>query len=622
MAEPEAETQQKSGGCCGCCKNKVAPDGPVKVSPDFWAEKKSCKDFSFCLLFLAFWVGMVVVLITAATNGNGNGVESLIYGKDHQGTTCGVDNLAKAPEGTSTGWDAVNLRAKPVLYFPLDGQNYDPNQDPSQVSLYGICHDECPATLAEFEYDCGCLDGTGAGCEDAGDRLPSRIESTTASGMTVDGAAVAAGTTHTEATCTTAGGGRTWDYETKLTNGIIDGKDTDGSKVCLTALGSKFGTRFPTKGFEEYGVSHDCVCEYAAQRDPAMGNCWKVDYPTKEVMYRCIPCADPSQADCTPKSTYQTKCVCTNNAEADGTFVEDGDVECSVATAPAGADCPGGTYYKYLLTTTLTQVQPDNAIGDAVSGGFATVIAYINDLFSCGQLIVVCGAVVAMCASWVWVFLLKLFVTPLVWITILSVLAGLAILTWVGLCKSGQLSEPAELMQAYASVGGSNATAYGIPLAPEGEAWLWTLLWIVCGISFFIAFVLLCMKLKKIRQATTVIKEASNALADMPLLIVFPVVPFIICLLIFTYFMIGAAFIWTAVRVRFFGCPPSDAQSRHRSNVLLCCRITSQWTILQKPWSQHPLTQQSRYLRTSLWCSTCSGIICSASCGQTSLFRR
>jgi hypothetical protein len=554
MAEPEAETQQKSGGCCGCCKNKVAPDGPVKVSPDFWAEKKSCKDFSFCLLFLAFWVGMVVVLITAATNGNGNGVESLIYGKDHQGTTCGVDNLAKAPEGTSAGWGAVNLRAKPVLYFPLDGQNYDPNQDPSQVSLYGICHDECPATLAEFEYDCGCLDGTGAGCEDAGDRLPSRIESTTASAMTVDGAPVAAGTTHTEATCTTAGGGRTWDYETKLTNGIIDGKDTDGSKVCLTALGSKFGTRFPTKGFEEYGVSHDCVCEYAASRSPAAGNCWKVDYPTKEVLYRCIPCADPSQPDCTPVKNYQTKCVCAATGELKADVpnewqngIAEGDVSCP--TNDAG--CSGG-YYKYLLTTVETQVQPDNAVGDKVSGGFATVVAYINDLFSCGSVIVVSGACIAMVVAWVWVFLLKLFVKPLVWITILAVLSGLAILTFVGLCKSGQLSDPEELIAAYASVGGSNATAYGIPLAPEAEAWIWSLLWIACGIGFFIAFVLLCMKQKQIRQATTVIQEASNALADMPLIIVFPVVPFILCLLIFTYFMMGAAFIWTAVRVHFF----------------------------------------------------------------------
>lgn len=542
------ESEKKSGGCCGCCNNKVAPSGPVKVSPDFWGDKKSCKDFSFCVLFLAFWVGMIIVLITAATNGNGNGVESLVYGKDHQGTTCGIDNLAKAAEGTSAGWDAVNLRAKPVLYFPLDGQNYDPNQDPSQVELYGICHNECPATLGEFEYDCGCLDGTGSGCKDPGELLEGpddgRIDTTKTN----------------ETTCVAAGGGRTWGYKTKVTAGVIAGKKDTESKVCLTALGTKFGTAFPSKGFAEYGVSHDCVCEYGANRDPAAGNCWKVDYPTKEVMYRCIPCADPTQADCTPKKSYQTKCVCANDKDVQHTVPN--DVACSNQDASPGTTCSGG-YYKYLLTTVETQVQPDNAIGDAVSGGFATVIAYINDLFSCGMLIVVCGAVIAMMVSWVWVFLLKLFVKPLVWITILAVLGGLAILTFVGMCKSGQLSSPDELLEAYASVGGSNATAYGIPLAPEAEAWIWSVLWIACGIAFFINFVLLCMKQKQIRQATTVIQEASNALADMPLIIVFPIVPFIICLLIFTYFMIGAAFIWTAVRVHFL-MPCLIRHSLHR----------------------------------------------------------
>jgi hypothetical protein len=30
----------KKGGCCGCCKGAVAPDGPVKVDPAFWGEKK------------------------------------------------------------------------------------------------------------------------------------------------------------------------------------------------------------------------------------------------------------------------------------------------------------------------------------------------------------------------------------------------------------------------------------------------------------------------------------------------------------------------------------------------------------------------------------------------------
>ena len=59
---------------------------------------------------------------------------------------------------------------------------------------------------------------------------------------------------------------------------------------------------------------------------PDASLCWKVDYPTKEVMYRCIPCADPSQADCTPEKVYQTKCVST--ADSSDTSIVAGDVAC------------------------------------------------------------------------------------------------------------------------------------------------------------------------------------------------------------------------------------------------------------------------------------------------------
>ena len=46
-----------TGGCC--CKGKVAPDGPVEVNPDYWADKRNCwsHDPCFCILFLAYWVG-------------------------------------------------------------------------------------------------------------------------------------------------------------------------------------------------------------------------------------------------------------------------------------------------------------------------------------------------------------------------------------------------------------------------------------------------------------------------------------------------------------------------------------------------------------------------------------
>ena len=44
------EDEGKTTGCC-CCKGKVAPDGPVEVNPDYWAEKRNCwsHDPCFCI---------------------------------------------------------------------------------------------------------------------------------------------------------------------------------------------------------------------------------------------------------------------------------------------------------------------------------------------------------------------------------------------------------------------------------------------------------------------------------------------------------------------------------------------------------------------------------------------
>ena len=53
-------------------------------------------------------------------------------------------------------------------------------------------------------------------------------------------------------------------------------------------------------------IKHDCVCEPPnSGREQA---CWKASYPTKNVAFRCIPCANPDAADCQVKTSYTTKC--------------------------------------------------------------------------------------------------------------------------------------------------------------------------------------------------------------------------------------------------------------------------------------------------------------------------
>ena len=567
-AEPAQEPAPASTGGCCCCRNKVAPDGPVEVNPEFWAEKRNgChklpQDPWFCCLLLAYWIGMVIVLLVAAGNGNGNGIESLLYGKDWQGSTCGVDNAAP-DAGAAIQFAAIDLSEKPKLFFPLEGQEMPPPADLSDVTLYGICHDECPDKLGKFELECGCLRTNPPlpgwkklqlGCEEPGADLSGAEFRRVARGP--GDAAIT-----TAEACATAGG--TWDFET---NTALTGKDTT-APACLTAQGVLFGTRFPTAGYAQYGASHDCVCDYT---DSA---CWDVTYPTKEIMHHCVPCEDPTQPDCQPPVDKQTKCV----DEVSGVIVAISAASCSplgasvnycagdrtccrsacVATnCPDGDDltpfpvdgsvaCPADTH-KYVLSIIAEKEMPDNVIGDAVSGNMATLTQYINDLFACRLVVWVCGGLLSVVFSAIWVAFLKYCAEPLVFITVFGFLSLLAMLTVVGLSKSGQMTSTSDLLVAELSLGSSNITGFlGIPLAPSEERWIWTIVWIVSGIAFCVDLVMLCLKQKQIRQATQVIKEAGTALKDMPLMLAFPFLPFILAIIVFFYFLLGASFIWTA----------------------------------------------------------------------------
>lgn len=59
------------------------------------------------------------------------------------------------------------------------------------------------------------------------------------------------------------------------------------------------------------------------------------------------------------------------------------------------------------------------------------------------------------------------------------------------------------------------------------------------------------IKRQAIQIAVGIIKEASDAIKKMPLLIAFPLLPFSMIMLVFGYFILGAAFIYTSDNVSF-----------------------------------------------------------------------
>jgi hypothetical protein len=104
------------------------------------------------------------------------------------------------------------------------------------------------------------------------------------------------GETTTQATCEASNGGA----------GVWTPGDTlDSVRAAPNQAADPLNSNFKAS-------THDCICEYggtAEAPDSFDGRkCWDRSYPTKSILYRCIPCEDPSRDDCTPVSYTTTRC--------------------------------------------------------------------------------------------------------------------------------------------------------------------------------------------------------------------------------------------------------------------------------------------------------------------------
>lgn len=510
-AGPSEGDDKPNRGCCGCCRNKVAPEGPVKVEAAFWTQTK-CHDTLFCLLFLAYWFGMFVVLAVAiGSDGSMEKAKSLLYGTDVFGYKCGANN-----EAISDSLAARDLTGMRYLHYPLEGQDAQAlmgTTDPSDISLYGLCVNECPAIvgLSSLDFDCDCL------------TLPSGDVRRGPLGLNCPN----------------------YNESTRTMRFMQDGV------VTVTTGFPAEGQAYETSVWTAHATQpkHDCVCEPKTAAASEQ-QCWKASYPTKSVMFRCIPCANPDSPTCEVDVETFTKCKGPGvqcDSAGNGTGAYEGWINCeinsdgmnsTVAPTTATTECPDPRDIKYVISTSEEVYAEDNVIGDAASGAFATFMGYANDLYISKYIIFGCGCGAAIVGAGFWVFLMKLCVKPLVWLTILGFLTATGGACVIGLFKSGMMQSADDAVNAAAG-------AYS-EVAPEDEQWMWHTIWIVSGLAFLISFVMLCMKANKIRQATTVIQEASNALSDMPLMIFFPIFPFITAVVFFSYAMIGFAIIFTA----------------------------------------------------------------------------
>lgn len=428
-----------------CKSHKV---GPTEFDGNKVEHK--CTDLIPLLVFAASCLVGIVVGFLGIQSGN---PESLLYGKDYTGVTCGsINNNMKGncPYGKDADCDMTDRLL--VTYPRMNDDIMDMLKegsfptDPAKMKFFGICRKACPKAK---EWVCT-------------HDIISKNKWAENDDGTLGADAV----------------------------GKLDAcKDNNATDLVTSAA------------WEASGATDKCKSY--------MQKCWFNSIEKNDVFFRCFASANENV-------TYG----CDNNA--------DGVIEGGVRSKPYSTDEADGC-----KTMMKTQASQESAQKDYVAEQiqtFAVLVGrYMGDIKNAALVIGVAGVAIALILGFLWLALLRRFAKCFVWTIVFLVLLLHAVITLFFFIKAGIIRNSTGIEDPSLAVDSSSTD-------------VWTAAAYVMLFVTGIQFVMIVYYGKKINRAAIIIKEASNAIAAMPLLVAFPVVPCImICGLIFWFVYCGAA---------------------------------------------------------------------------------
>ncbi|KAG1693828.1 hypothetical protein DVH05_022930 [Phytophthora capsici] len=274
---------------------------------------------------------------------------------------------------------------------------------------------------------------------------------------------------------------------------------------------------------------------------PSAKKCWLVALPSEQVFYRCLQITKSN-------STSVEKCVVPGDEPE---YYDDVN----------GIQVPNDKCEIKRVVTTSESVEPaqENPLYSTLQTAGATVGRVIGDLQETWPVFLICGGVLALILGFAFVILLRFCAGCIVWITLWSfvlllLLFALMLSTKGGLIGSSDLSAlTSEITSAAATAGvdtsGLNTTEIVLPQtlqASQDKQKAYAAAAYVAYALAGIALLLVCFFQKKIRIAVGIVKEASRALQSLPLLVLFPIIPFIMLLILFAYAAIVGAYIYSS----------------------------------------------------------------------------
>lgn len=266
--------------------------------------------------------------------------------------------------------------------------------------------------------------------------------------------------------------------------------------------------------------------------------CWFVAMKSQHVFYRCIQMTEAT-------STAVETCIFpADSPEYYDTVggVKRPNAKCQVKQVRTIMDAKGPAQ--------------DNPIYDKLQTVASMVGRCIGDISQTWPMILAIGGALALALGFVFLLLMKYCAGCFVWLTLwafvlLLLLFALMLSTKAGIITSADI---AELSSSLEDAGVIAASQNGLTIpenlrASEDKKKVYMVAAYVFYAVAGIAFLLVCFFQKKIRITVGIIKEASHAIQRLPLLVLFPVVPFAMILVLFIYSAIIAAFIYSTADI-------------------------------------------------------------------------
>ncbi|DBA04865.1 TPA: hypothetical protein N0F65_006867 [Lagenidium giganteum] len=262
-------------------------------------------------------------------------------------------------------------------------------------------------------------------------------------------------------------------------------------------------------------------------------DCWFVSMPSTVVFFRCI---QMTQSNSTANET------CVYPADLPEYYnVVDG-------VRKANSLCQ---VKKVTTTTDSTGPAQGNPLYDQLQTAAAVGGRCIADIEKTWDIVLIFGAAVAFGFGFMFLIFLKYCAGCVVFIILWACVLMLVLFSLMLSTKAGIIND-AKVSQLSASLQAQNGLTLPENLrASNDKKQAYAIAaYVSYGLSG-VVFLLVCCFQKKIRVTVGIIKEASRAIQHMPLIMIFPLWPFVIIVVLFIYSAIIGAFVYSAETIQF-----------------------------------------------------------------------